>query len=220
MKKTFVTRLALTAFAVGALAQAPSPAPEGVNPPQPPPGERAPRGLGGDRPQRGSRPDGRGMENREFGTDRMLGALAMNPEFGKRLALTPDQQEQLKKLAESQRAIVMKLQAAVTNAAQKQAALMLAEPLDEAALMAAVEETGVARTALAKASITALIEARKVLTEEQRKQLGEMAVRMRARRAEQAGKAHDRMRDRMREKPAAGADPAPAPPPPPVGPPM
>ena len=222
MKKTVAILLSTAALAIGALAQTPSPAPapEPQNAPQPPPRERMQRTPGGDREQRGGRPGGMvgmGMENREFGIERMLGAIAMNPEFGKRLNITPEQQASLKKLMESQRAKLMELQAAVTNAANKQTDLMLADPLDEAALMAVVEETGAARTALAKTSIMAVIELRKVLTDEQRKQLRDMVTQMRTRRADQSGQDRGpRMRERMGEKPAAGAPPAPvtAPPPP------
>lgn len=212
MKKTVVSLLSLTALSLAVLAQAPSPAPapEAENAPPPQPRERMQRGPGGDRQQRAGRMGG--MENREMGMERMLGAMVMNPEFSKKLNITADQQAALKKLMENQRAKLTELQTVVANAAKKQAELMLAEPLDEAALMAVVEETGTARTALAKASITMLIETRKVLTEEQRKQLRELVTQMRTRRTEQAGPPRERMRERQGEQaPVVPVPPPPAP---------
>ncbi len=211
MKKTVVILFSTAALAIGALAQTPSPAPEAQPAPQPQPRERVQRAPGGGREMRGVRPGGMAMESREFGIDRLFSAIAMSPGFGKRLNITPEQRAELQKLMESQRAKLVELQAAVTNAANKQTDLMLADPLDEAALMAVVEETGAARTALAKASIMAVIELRKVLTDEQRRQLREMVTQMRVRRPDQPGQERgQRMRDRMREKPEA-AVPPPAP---------
>jgi Spy/CpxP family protein refolding chaperone len=183
MKKSFVTVLSLTVLTVGALAQAPSPAPAPERAPQPENRERMQRGaMGGDRGARGGerRMAGGGMEMMAGGgMERIMAALAQNPELAAKLNMTPEQQDTIKKMTLDQRTKMVDLQGVLQKAALKQAELLMAEPLDETALMAAVEETSKARAEMAKAMILNLIEIRKVLTEEQRKQLRDMVTQMR-----------------------------------------
>jgi len=211
MKKSFATVLSLTVLTLGAFAQAPSPAPAPDAPPKPENRERMQqRGPGGQRVAGGGMG---GMEGREMGMERIMGALAQNPELAKKLNLTPDQQDMIKKMALEQRIKMVDQQAAMQKTALKQADLLMADPLDEAALMTAVEETSKARTAMAKAQIQNLIEIRKVLTEEQRKQLREMMTQMRQRppmRTPGEGRENREGRGPKAGEPAPGA-PAPAP---------
>jgi Spy/CpxP family protein refolding chaperone len=170
MKKSVCILVTLTALSLSALAQAPSPAPA-------PDGARSAdgrRGQMGER-QRWGGPGG-GMENREFGLERLMGAIASGQDFGKKLNLTAEQQELIKRLVLEQRTKMIDQQALMQKSALKQTEVLMADPLDEAALMAAVEETSKARTAIAKAQIQILIDVRKVLTEEQRKTLREMMM--------------------------------------------
>ena len=175
MKKSVAILVTLTALSLGALAQAPSPAqaPEM----QPVLEGRGTRPAGGDRGAMGERGRwGGGMENREFGIERLLGAIATGQELGKKLNLTPEQQELMKKLLLDQREKMVDHQAKLQKAALKQTDVLMADPLDEKALMEAVEETSKVRTEMAKGQIQILIDVRKALTEEQRKTLRELML--------------------------------------------
>jgi Spy/CpxP family protein refolding chaperone len=212
MKKSIVTALSLTLLTLGAFAQAPSPAPVPEPAPRPEMRERMQqRGTaGGERRWSGGMG---GMEGREMGMDRIMGALAQNPELTKKLNLTAEQQELIKKMTLDQRTKMVDQQAALQKAALKQAELLMADPLDEAALMAAVEETSKARTEMAKAQIRNLIEFRKVLTEEQRKQLREIMTQMRQQPPMRMGEGRENREGRgpNREKAPAPVAPPPAP---------
>jgi Spy/CpxP family protein refolding chaperone len=217
MKKTAVTVLSLTLIVAGAFAQKPSPAPD-VRPDAP--ARQRPPGMGERRP-------GAGMENREGGMDRLIGALAQGKEMAKRLNLTPEQQELVKRLWTEQRNKMGALQETLKNMAMKQAEILTVEPVDEKALMSAVEETGKARTEMAKIQIKGLIEVRKVLTDEQRKQLRDIMEQMnqqqrpgqRREGAVREGREPRRDRqDRPERAPAPGPDSPPPPPPPPPAP--
>ena len=207
MKRSFVSVLSLTVLTVGALAQAPSPAPTA---------EPAAQNREHFRQNAGERPRWSGaMENRgggEFGMERIVGALAQGGEMAKKLNLTPEQQEMIKKMALEQRTKMVDMQAALQKAALKQTELLMADPLDEAALMAAVEDTSKARTEIAKAQIQWLLEVRKVLTVEQRTQLREMMTQMRQQ--PPGGRPGENREGRGPQKGADGnkpAAPAPAP---------
>jgi Spy/CpxP family protein refolding chaperone len=176
MKKSVAFLVTLTAFSLGALAQAPSPAPGPVPSMQPAPAEgKAMRGPMGDR----SRWSGGGGMDGQFGLERLVGSIAQGQEVGKKLNLTPEQQDLIKRLVMDQRTKMIDMQAALQKSALKQTEVLMADPLDEAALMAAVEETSIARTAIAKGQIQMLIDVRKALTEEQRKTLREMMIQAR-----------------------------------------
>lgn len=196
MHKSTFTLFALACITAAALAQTPAPAPET---PAAEPGPGAGRG----RPPRMGRAAGGA---REFGSERMIGSLLANPQFADQLQLTEAQREAIRKVGEAQRATVAELQKTLADNARKQADLMLTEPLDEAALMALVEETGAARTALAKAGLTTMIEMRKVLTPEQRLRLGTLAGEMRARWDRSAAGRGDGMSRERNRKPAADAE--------------
>lgn len=224
MKKTFATLISVSALALGALAQAPSPAPAPEQP-APPPQNREHNfrsgGPGGERMRMGG-----GMENLGGGMEALAGAMMQGSEVAKKLNVTPDQQEAIKRLATEQRAKMIDLQAALQKAALKQTDLLMADPLDEAALMKAVEETSAASTVIAKARIQMLLEVRKVLTDEQRRQLREIAAKRQLERAQpgmgrgmREGRGGERPREKGTEQPGAPLPPAPVAPPAPPAPP-
>ncbi len=208
MNKSLVTVLSLTVLTAGAFAQAPSPAPTPEPAVKLENREHAQRGPMGERRGPGG---GMGGMMETLGMERMVGGMMQNPDFAKRLALTPEQQDQIKRLALEQRTKMMEQQGALQKSAGKQVELLLADPLDEAALMAAVEETSKARTEMAKAGIQNLIEIRKVLTEEQRKQLREMMTQMKQRAVLKTGERREGFEKREGHGPKADGQPATAP---------
>ncbi len=112
---------------------------------------------------------GGGREQRRPGADQdiMMGQALRNPRMAEKLGLSEEQQQAIEgQLAELQKAH-NSLRAGMEQAGLQQARLMMAEELDEAALMAAVEETGRIRTELAKLRIRHLLFMRKTLTPEQ-----------------------------------------------------
>lgn len=213
MKKSLVMLISLSTLTVSVLAQAPSPAPAPAEGAPPPPRPRI------ERERRTERP--RPMMGDQMSMERLVGALAQGPELAKKLNLTPEQQEQLKKMALDQRKKMIDQYAALQKAALKQAEVLMAEPLDEKALMAAVEETSKVRAEIAKQQIQLLIEMRNLMTEEQRKGLRELMVQMKQPSAVRSGESREGrggMRDRGpregRREPQAPqppAAPAPAP---------
>lgn len=174
MNRTIAIIVTLTGLSLGALAQAPSPAPAPAPDMKPPADGRGMRPGMQDRARWSG--GGGGMENPEFGLERIIGAIAMGQEFGKKLNLTAEQQELIKKLALDQRTKLVEMKLTLQKAALKQTEVLMADPLDEAALMAAVEETSKVRTEIAKAQIRLLLDMRKTLTEEQRKMLRELML--------------------------------------------
>lgn len=176
MKKAIVILATLTAGAL-AMAQAPSPAPGPVPEMKPEAGPRMQGGRGGMGERRFS---GGMMEGRDFSFERIVASIAMGQgEVAKKLNLTADQEGLIKRLVQEQRTKMIDLQASLQKTALKQAEVLTAEPLDEAALMAAVEESAKTRTELAKSQIQLLLDVRKALTEEQRKTLREMIIQAR-----------------------------------------
>ena len=186
MKRVVVTATILLVGILGARAQAPSPAPTAVPDMKPDPAVR-PRGERGMRP--GGMPDRAAMAERarmggfgmniEAGIDRLVMALASGQEMGKRLNLTPEQVELLKRLSLEQRTKMIDLEAQLQKSGLKQAEILTADPLDEEGLMAAVEESARLRTEIAKARIQLMLDLRKALTDEQRKLLPGLFAQMR-----------------------------------------
>ena len=120
------------------------------------------RGPGADGP-----PNGRREQRREMDQNAMLGKALRHPRVAEKLGLTQAQRraidERLASLEEAQIALRSELE----KAALKQARLMMAEKLDEAALMAVVEETGRIHTEMAKLRIQHLLFMRQTLTPDQ-----------------------------------------------------
>jgi Spy/CpxP family protein refolding chaperone len=107
MKKSAAILVPLTALSLVVLAQAPSPAPA-PDKPQAAAEGGAKRGQAGER-GRWSGGGAGGMDG-QFGVDRFMGALAHGQELGKKLNLTPEQQELINRLVLEQRSKMMEFQ--------------------------------------------------------------------------------------------------------------
>lgn len=143
--------------------------------------------------QRGSRDRGAMMADRAMrgrgGFGDIVGdpavMAAMNPKVAEKIGLSKEQREQLKKLDIEGRAKVRELQAKTREAMELQAKLMKEEKVDEAAVMAAIDELFGCRKEMAKAQTKRLIAMKALLTPEQ---IAKAADAMKAFREEQRGK--------------------------------
>ena len=117
-----------------------------------------------------------------------------NPQMLEKLGLTEEQKAKLK-AAVSARGADRDLQKKIRQGTEKQMQLMSAETIDEAAVMAVIDEVFEARKAAAKEQAKRLIAARAVLTPEQLSLL----------KAEMASMAPKRQRPAKGAKPAAEA---------------
>jgi len=90
----------------------------------------------------------------------------MNPKVAEKIGLTDDQKEKLKALR-GVKPVDEGLQGKVRAGMEKQVELLKAEKIDEAAVMAAIDEVFEARKAIAKAQTKRTIEIRSILTPEQ-----------------------------------------------------
>ena len=126
--------------------------------------------------------------------------LIANPQMCEKLGLTEEQKAKLKSVV-GPRGAERDFQKKIRQGMEKQMQLMSAESIDEAAVMAAIDEVFEARKALATDQAKRMIEARAVLTQEQismlKSGMGELAPR-RQRPAKGA-------REAKGEKPAAEA---------------
>lgn len=124
-----------------------------------------PGGPAADRPMRPmpSRPERQSMGFSMAG-DPLLRAV-MNPKVAEAIELTDEQKAKVKKLRSSGGS--RELQERFRKGMEKQSALLQAEAIDEAAVMAAVDETWEARKELAKEQTRRLIAVRSILTPEQ-----------------------------------------------------
>lgn len=138
----------------------------------------------------------------EMQEDRLLGALISNPRFAQQLELSDEQVATLKGAVQTQRTAFEDLKKQVQAAAMEQARLITQQPVDEAALMAAVDRGFELRAQMAKLKIKQLLMMREVLTPEQQQRARSM---MQARRNQMRG---EQMRgDRVRpERMRPGAD--------------
>ena len=117
--------------------------------------------------------------------------LVSRPKMAEKLGLTEEQQAKIKELSEAQRKDAKENQQKLQAAMEKQFELLKAEKVDEAAVMAAIEETFERRKIIAKAQAKRLIGIKAVLTPEQVSKALELTKMMRkaARRAGDAPKA-------------------------------
>jgi Spy/CpxP family protein refolding chaperone len=164
---------------------------------------------GKDRPareERGNRE--RGGEKR--GGQAPIGRILNHPEMAKKLGITDAQREAIKAQMATMQEAHIALKAQMEKAALKQARLMTETTLDEAALMAAVEETGDIRTEMARLRIKHLLFMRSTLTPEQTEKLQEgMRKRMesqRERRGDDRERRRGEFRDRGVDKNGPGGD--------------
>lgn len=102
---------------------------------------------------------------------RLLQWLANDPRAAEDLMLSAEQVQQLKACHLEMRKAIIELKAKMELAAVNQAELLDKEPLDEEAVMKAVEETGRLRTEIAKVSMRALLSVHRTLNADQRAKL-------------------------------------------------
>ena len=136
-------------------------------------------------PEGGARPEGgrRGFGPREGGMGPMMGGMdpivrmVSNPEVADKIGLSDEQKAKLKELKgdrEANRAAQEKVRAAT----MKQLDLMKADKVDEAAVMAAIDEVFELRKAMAKEQAKRVIAVKSVLTPEQVKMAHEEMKKM------------------------------------------
>jgi Spy/CpxP family protein refolding chaperone len=135
---------------------------------------------------------------------RMLTGLLENPRVAEEIGLTDDQKAKLKDTAFAHRQEAIKLRAELELAGAQQARLLTEEPLNEQALMDVVEKSGRIRTELAKLHVRGLLDARAVLTAEQRGQLRDVARKMHQRRVREGQAGNVRAHPPVRQKEAEG----------------
>ena len=125
-------------------------------------------------PEGGARPEGgrRGFGPREGGMGPMMGGMdpivhmVSKPEVAEKLGLSDEQKAKLKELKGDNEAN-REAQKKVREATVKQLELMKAEKIDEAAVMAAIDEVFELRKAMAKEQAKRVIAVKSVLTPEQ-----------------------------------------------------
>lgn len=178
MKKLMFAMVAALSFAVIAQdAEGPKAGPkEGAF-------RRGPRDRGAMAAERGMMPGGLGGG---MMSDPAVMA-ATNPKIAEKIGLSAEAREQIKKLDADNRAKVQELQKKVRELVEKQAQLMKAEKIDEAAVMAAIDELFECRKEMAKVQTKRLIDVKAMLTPEQVKQATELLKEFR--------------RDRMAKRP-------------------
>ena len=181
MKKLMFAMVAALSFAVMAQdAEGPKPGPK-------------------DGVRRGMRDRAAMLQRAGFGE--MMGdpsvMAVMNPKIAEKIGLSADVREQIKKLDADNREQVRGLQAKTRAAVEKQAGLMKADKIDEAAVMTAIDELFECRKEMAKLQTKRLIGVKSMLTKEQISKAAEAMKEMKA------------MRDEHREKRGAkpGAKP-------------
>ena len=130
-----------------------------------------------------------------------------NPRLAEELKLTEEQTSALKDAQAGIKDKALALRRQIEESAMKQARLMTADPLDENALLAAVEETGRIHTDIAKLNIQALVVLKRVLTPEQIATARELVRRRMDLRRNAEGDAKMRRDGRKRDLEGGGKDP-------------
>lgn len=119
---------------------------------------------------RGAMAAERGMMPGGFGGGMMGDPAVMaatNPKIAEKIGLSAEACEQIKKLDTDNRAKVQELQKKTRELMEKQAQLMKVEKIDEAAVMAAIDELFECRKEMAKTQTRRLIGVKSLLTPEQ-----------------------------------------------------
>ena len=106
---------------------------------------------------------------------------ALNPKIAEKVGLTEEQQAKLKAL-EGDKGVLKGLQEKIRKGMDRQAELMAAEKIDEAAVMAAVDEVWNAKKEIAKIQTKRVIAVRSVLSPEQIRKALETFREMRGKR--------------------------------------
>ena len=113
--------------------------------------------------------------------------LAQNPKMAEKLGITEEQAAKLKAL-EDNRAALKDLQAKVKAGTNRQAELLKAEKIDEAAVMAAIDEVWAAKKEVAKLQTKRVIAIRSILSADQIHKALEAMKAMRGNRAPKANR--------------------------------
>lgn len=126
------------------------------------------------------------MAEREGGMERVSPVVqaVANPQFDAELGITAEQRQKLDELAAAADAEGRALAEALKAAMVKQLQLLRAENIDEAAVMAAIDETFELRKAAAKRQTKRLIAVKGILTPEQQQKADRMFGRLRGPRGE------------------------------------
>lgn len=133
----------------------------------------------------------------------------------KELALTKEQREQLRTIMAGSTNAMQSLHARMKEAAKDQADLLMKDTADEAAIMKGVEALGAIRLEMARLRMKQMLEARKILTPEQRTRLQELLTRRleeARKRMEEGRKEMEKRREKFRDRQKAGDEPVPPPP--------
>ena len=120
--------------------------------------------------RRGARAGDRGSffrgERSDSQGDRAVWAV-MNPRVAEKIGLSEEVRAQLKKIEDENRAKIRDFQEKIRVAIERQSKLMRAEKIDEAAVMAAIDELFECRKEMAKTQTKRLISVKSLLTPEQ-----------------------------------------------------
>ena len=114
--------------------------------------------------------------------------MVRNPKMVEKLGFTEEQVAKLKAIGDSREAL-KELQAKVRQGSERQAELLKAEKIDEAAVMAAVDEVWNAKREIAKIQTKRVIAVRSVLSPEQVRQALETFRSTRGKRGAKGAKA-------------------------------
>ncbi len=139
-------------------------------------------------PEGGARHNGTGPGNGAMGPVRdPILRMVSNPKIAEKLSLSEDQRAKLKEIRKASEAN-RGAQKKIREASKKQAELMKAAKIDEAAVMAAIDEVFEARKAMAKAQTKRIIAVKSILTPEQiEKFYGEIVKEQKERGARRTG---------------------------------
>lgn len=113
-----------------------------------------------------ARPERRGPAPAFSMVDNVVG-FVLRPKMAEQLQLTNEQKEKIKEMRKAGREINREAQKSVGEAMRKQMKLLEADSIDEAAVMAAIDEVFEAKKQIAKNQTKRLIELKGVLTKEQ-----------------------------------------------------
>lgn len=110
-------------------------------------------------------------------SEKVGGEMLLRPAMIRQLALSNDQQIQIAATVGAASNEMSALRSKVQALAKKQAELMGAEPVDEAAILKLSDEIDAARSGMSRIQVKQLLATRKILTAEQRLKMREMMKR-------------------------------------------
>lgn len=110
-----------------------------------------------------------------------IARMVSNPRFAEKLNLTEEQKTKLEELNKTQRESGRVNRTKMSEAMKRQMALMTAENIDEAKVMASIDEVFALRCAMAKDQVKRVIAVKSILTPEQIKKANEIKAEFRDR---------------------------------------